>query len=179
MRILILGGDGYLGWPTAMHLSANDHQIFLADNYIRRNLMESLNVEPLYSVPSLGERARIWKEVSGLDINTYVGDLNNWDFISRIVSEVKPDTIIHYAEQPSAPYSMLNREAAKLTLENNIGVTANVIFAVNELCPDTHIIKIGTMGEYGTPNIDIEEGIINTINWYLENLNKISKILDK
>jgi len=160
MRVLILGGDGYLGWPTAMHLSAQGHEVAVVDNYLRRNLMRNEDVEPLYEVPNLHERVRRWKDVSGKDIEVYIGDLNSWDFISHVFKEANPEAIVHYAEQPSAPYSMLNRNAATLTLNNNIGVTANVIFSVREFCPDAHIIKLGTMGEYGTPNIDIEEGWI-------------------
>ena len=160
MRTLILGGDGYLGWPTAMHLSAMGHEVAVADNYLRRNLMREEDVEPLYHVPNLHERLRIWKEHTGKEIVAYVGDLNQWDFIARIFKEFQPETIIHYAEQPSAPYSMLRREAATLTISNNLFVTANVIFAAREFCHDAHIIKLGTMGEYGTPNIDIEEGWI-------------------
>lgn len=158
MRVLILGGDGYLGWPTAMHLSANGHEIAVVDNYLRRNLMRDEDVEPLYSVPNLLDRINIWKKRTGKNIVSFIGDLNQWDVISRIFRDFQPEAVIHYAEQPSAPYSMLRREAATLTLNNNIGVTANLIFAVREFCPNAHIIKLGTMGEYGTPNIDIEEG---------------------
>jgi len=161
MRVLILGGDGYLGWPTAMHLSAQGHEVAVADNYLRRNLMRDEDVEPLYPVLNLQERVRAWKAHSTKDIECYIGDLNEWTFISKIFLEFQPEAIVHYAEQPSAPYSMLRREAATLTINNNLGVTANVIFAVKEYCPDSHIIKLGTMGEYGTPNIDIEEGWID------------------
>lgn len=158
MRVLILGGDGYLGWPTAMHLSAQGHEVAIVDNYLRRDLMRNEDVGPLYEVPTMHERIRLWNHHSGFEIKCHVGDLNNWDFISDVFSEFHPDTVIHYAEQPSAPYSMLRRESATLTLNNNLGATANVIFAVKEYCPDAHIIKLGTMGEYGTPDIDIEEG---------------------
>lgn len=161
MRVLILGGDGYLGWPTAMHLSAQGHKVAVADNYLRRNLMRDEDVEPLYDLPNLYERIRAWKEHSGQDMAVYIGDLNQWDFIARIFKEFQPEAIVHYAEQPSAPYSMLRREAATLTINNNLGVTANAIFAMREFCPDAHIVKLGTMGEYGTPNIDIEEGWID------------------
>jgi len=160
MRILILGGDGYLGWPTAMHLSAHDHEVAVADNYLRRQLMREEDVDPLCDVPNLHERVRCWKDATGKEMALYVGDLNQWDFISRIFREFQPEAIVHYAEQPSAPYSMLRREAATLTINNTLGVTANVIFAVREFCPDAHIVKLGTMGEYGTPKIDIEEGWI-------------------
>lgn len=158
MRVLVLGGDGYLGWPTAMHLSACGHEVAIADNYLRRNISRENDVEFLYSVPNLHERVRRWEEVSGKAIDVFIGDLNDWDFVADLFGSVEPEAVVHYAEQPSAPYSMMNRRSATLTIKNNIGVTANVIFAVREFCPEAHIVKLGTMGEYGTPNIDIEEG---------------------
>ena len=158
MRVLVLGGDGYLGWPTAMHLSTHGHEVAVADNYLRRRLCREQNVDFLYEVPDLKERAAIWQAVSGHKITTYIGDLNEWNFVAEVFENYGPQAIVHYAEQPSAPYSMLNRQAATLTLRNNLAVTANVIFAVREFCPDAHIVKLGTMGEYGTPDIDIEEG---------------------
>ncbi len=161
MRVLILGGDGYLGWPTAMHLSKYGHEIVVVDNYLRRNLCVKEDVEPLFQVPNLNERSKIWQDASGFQISTVIGDLTEWDVISNIFKQNRPDVVIHYAEQPSAPFSMLNRQSATLTINNNLSVTANVIFAIREFCPNAHLIKIGTMGEYGTPNIDIEEGWIS------------------
>ena len=158
MRILILGGDGYLGWPTAMHLSAKGHDVALADNYLRRRLCREVNVKPLFEVPELETRCAIWEGITGFKIPFYIGDLAQWEFIEQVFKEFIPEAIVHYAEQPAAPYSMLNRPAATLTLRNNLLVTANVIFAVREFCPEAHIVKLGTMGEYGTPDIDIEEG---------------------
>jgi len=158
MRILILGGDGYLGWPTAMHFSARGHEVAVVDNYLRRNLARETDMETLYPTPNLNERAAIWQRHSGKEIATFIGDLCDWSFINTVFEVFRPDTIVHYAEQPSAPYSMLNADAARLTLSNNIGVTGNVVLAMKAHCPDAHLIKLGTMGEYGTPNIDIEEG---------------------
>ncbi|WP_394155575.1 NAD-dependent epimerase/dehydratase family protein [Loktanella salsilacus] len=158
MKILILGGDGYIGWPTAMKLSAAGHDVTVADNYMRRNIMRDTDCEALFAVPNLHGRAARWKEVSGHTVEVRVGDLNSWDFIDQLFADTMPDTIIHYAEQPSAPYSMLDRRAADLTLRNNLGVTFNTIQAMNAHVPDAHLVKLGTMGEYGTPNIDIEEG---------------------
>lgn len=160
MRVLILGGDGYLGWPTAMHLSSRGHDVAVVDNYLRRRLAQEEDVEPLHDVPNLHERIRLWKFIFGQEIGLYIGDLMEWSFVVHLFDDFCPEAIVHYAEQPSAPYSMLNRKAATLTIHNNIGVTANVIFAVRKFCPEAHIIKLGTMGEYGTPNIDIEEGWI-------------------
>jgi UDP-sulfoquinovose synthase len=158
LRILILGGDGYLGWPTAMHLSSRGHTVAVVDNYLRRSLSRELDVEPLFSVPNLHDRARLWAERSGTSVEVFVGDLQQWEVMADAFRRFTPDAVIHYAEQPSAPYSMLDRQAATLTLHNNLLVTANVIFAIRELAPEAHLIKLGTMGEYGTPNIDIEEG---------------------
>jgi UDP-sulfoquinovose synthase len=161
MRILILGGDGYLGWPTAMHLSANGHEVAVVDNYLRRNICREENVEPLFPVPNLHERIALWESVSGHTMDVFIGDLTVWDFVEEVFRAFSPEGVVHYAEQPAAPYSMLNRRAAALTIHNNLVTTANVIFAVKEFCPQSQIVKIGTMGEYGTPNIDIEEGWID------------------
>ena len=159
MRVLIFGGDGYLGWPTAMHLSAGGFEVAVADSYLRRRLCEEVNAIPLFEVPDLQERTTAWQAASGFNIKVFIGDLNEWEFVETIFRTFTPDAVIHYAEQPSAPYSMFNRRAAELTLKNNLGVTLNLIFAVRKFCPNTHIVKLGTMGEYGTPDIDIEEGL--------------------
>lgn len=161
MRILILGGDGYLGWPTAMNLSSLGHDVTVVDNYLRRNICREEDVEALFSVPNLIERAQIWEKQSGHTVKVCIGDLADWSFVAEVFKASTPDVIVHYAEQPSAPYSMLNRSAASTTISNNLMVTANTIFAVKEFVPDAHIVKLGTMGEYGTPNIDIEEGWID------------------
>ena len=161
MRVLILGGDGYLGWPTAMHLSAQGHDVMAVDNYLRRHVAEEEDVPPLHPVPNLHERCRLWEAESGHQVTPRIGDLNDWTFVESVFSEARPAAVIHYAEQPSAPYSMLSRRAADLTLHNNLGVTFNIIQAVRQFAPDAHVIKLGTMGEYGTPNIDIEEGWID------------------
>ena len=161
MKILILGADGYLGWPTSIHLSAHGHEVMAVDNYLRRNLSREQNSDPLFDVPNLHRRAELWHQKTGKHIAIRIGDLCDWDFVSTIFQEFKPDALIHYAEQPSAPYSMKDRTTATLTFNNNLGVTFNVIQAVHEFVPDCHIVKLGTMGEYGTPNIDIEEGWLN------------------
>ena len=158
MKVLILGGDGYLGWPTAMHLTKLGHEVAVVDNYLRRNLCREENVEPLFEVLNLHTRVDIWRSISGRDTQVFIGDLTDWSFVTEVFKAFTADAIVHYAEQPAAPYSMLNRRAGALTLQNNLMVTANLIFAVKEFCPTAHIVKLGTMGEYGTPDIDIEEG---------------------
>lgn len=160
MRILILGGDGYLGWPTAMHFSQAGHDVTVVDNFGKRKIELEEGVEPLFSIPTLQRRVRLWKEVTGLDMTLRVGDLTNHRFAYRILRDSKPDAIIHYAEQPSAPYSMQGRPNAVFTQHNNVIGTLNLLFGIQRECPEAHLVKLGTMGEYGTPNIDIEEGYI-------------------
>ncbi|MDN5869888.1 MAG: NAD-dependent epimerase/dehydratase family protein [Nitrococcus sp.] len=160
MRVLILGGDGYLGWPTAMNLAAAGHECCVVDNYLRRRIAEATNSEALLVAPSLTERARVFAAVSGHEIAVRIGDLNDSDVMFSIVREFMPNAIIHYAEQPSAPYSMRGFREARETLRNNLDVTFNCIWAVKDIVSDCHIVKLGTMGEYGTPDIDIEEGWI-------------------
>lgn len=170
-RLLILGGDGYLGWPTAMYFSARGYDVTVVDNYFRRNACIELDVGMLYPIPTLIERARLWHELTGREIKVAIGDLTDPAlmrslFDGRVVYSWAvdhrfsgiPETVVHYAEQPSAPYSLINHKYADFTLTNNLRVTNNLMFAVRDFSPDTHIIKLGTMGEYGTPNIDIEEG---------------------
>jgi UDP-sulfoquinovose synthase len=158
MRILILGGDGYLGWPTAMHLSHQGHEVAVVDNYFRRRACTNLKCEPLWATPDLHRRAELWKRLGGSQVEVFIGDVCDYQFLHRVFQEFEPAAVVHYAEQPSAPYSMMGREAATFTLTNNLISTCNLVHAVAEFNADCHIIKLGTMGEYGTPNIDIEEG---------------------
>lgn len=160
MRILVLGGDGYLGWPTAVHFAAQGHTVLAVDNYLRREIAAQTDSEPLLEAPSLPERARLVRHRQGLELDVEIADLAELATVRRIFENFEPDTIIHYAEQPSAPYSLMSPEASSLTLNNNLNVTLNVLLAMVEAAPSAHLVKLGTMGEYGTPNIDIEEGWI-------------------
>ncbi len=161
MRILILGGDGYLGWATAMYLSRRGHEIHTVDNYLRRRMHEENGTDSLTPIlESLPARARAWKEVTGLEIGVTEGDLTDWELVQRVFEEFQPEAIVHYGEMPSAPYSMIDRDHAVFTQTNNVVNTLNVLFAMAEITPEAHLVKLGTMGEYGTPNIDIEEGFI-------------------
>lgn len=170
-HILILGGDGYLGWPTAMHFSARGYDVTVVDNYFRKKASKELDVDFLYPVSDLTERASAWYEKTGKEIKVVIADLRepevmrdlfngNVKYIWSVNSKFTgiPDTVIHYAEQPSAPYSMVDYKYADLTLMNNLQVTNNLMWSVRDYSRETHIIKLGTMGEYGTPDIDIEEG---------------------
>jgi UDP-sulfoquinovose synthase len=161
MRILILGGDGYLGWPTAMYFSKRGHEVHALDNYLRRRAHAEAGTDSLTPIlPSLADRARVWKEITGLDIAVTEGDLLEWPVVERVFEEFHPEAIVHYGELPSAPYSMKDRHHSVFTQENNVLGTLNVLWAMAELAPEAHLVKLGTMGEYGTPNIDIEEGFI-------------------
>ena len=161
MRILILGGDGYLGWPTSMHFSSRGHEVHVIDNYLRREAHREAGTDSLTPIAAgLPERVAAWKEVTGLDIGVTEGDLTDWDVIEALFREFEPEAVVHYGEIPSAPYSMIDRDHAVFTQTNNVVNTLNVLYAMREIAPDAHLVKLGTMGEYGTPNIDIEEGYI-------------------
>jgi UDP-sulfoquinovose synthase len=170
-HVLILGGDGYLGWPTAMYFSSRGYQVTVVDNYFRRNACTELDTGMLYPVPTLVERAKIWYEKTGKEIKAVITDLAQPEEMRKLFNGcVKyawaqnnsytgiPETVVHYAEQPSAPYSLMDYQHADISLVNNLRVTNNLLWSVRDFARDIHIIKLGTMGEYGTPNIDIEEG---------------------
>lgn len=158
MRILILGGDGYLGWPTAMAFAAKGHDVCAVDNYLRRLIALQTDSEALFPTPNLEERAAIFHAVSGKQIRVVIADCTDMRAMEDVFRSFEPEVVVHYAEQPSAPYSMRGFEEARLTLDNNLRATFNLVWCVIRHAPECHIIKLGTMGEYGTPNIDIEEG---------------------
>ena len=158
VRILVLGGDGYLGWPTALHLSDRGHDVAVVDNFARRGYDEEMGVQSLVPIESLDVRLATWTEVSGKRILPYVGDMVDAQFVLHTLRDFRPNAVVHFAEQRSAPYSMIDREHAVYTQHNNVEGTLNLLFAIGEVDPDIHLVKLGTMGEYGTPNIDIEEG---------------------
>ena len=160
MRIMVLGGDGYLGWPTAMYFSRREHDVLVVDNFARRGADEEYGSDSLIPIRTLDQRLSAWREATGREIQSAVGDLTEFDFISDQIWRFQPDTIVHYGEQRSAPYSMIDRKHAVYTQINNVSGTLNILYALAERLPDCHLVKLGTMGEYGTPNIDIEEGFI-------------------
>jgi UDP-sulfoquinovose synthase len=161
MRILIMGGDGYLGWPTAMYFSIRGHEVHTVDNYLRRRAHQEAGTDSLTPLPeSLPARAEAWRQVTGYRIGVTEGDITEWPVVETLFRDFEPEAIIHYGEMPSAPYSMISRDHAVYTQYNNVINTLNVLFAMRDLAPDSHLVKLGTMGEYGTPNIDIEEGFI-------------------
>src|SRR5579863_295870 len=160
MRIAVLGGDGYCGWATALHLSNRGHSVAIVDNFIRRQWDFELGVQTLTPIRPLSDRLKIWQELTGKQIDLFVGDVMDYDFLSTTIKAIEPEAVVHFAEQRAAPYSMIDRKHAVFTQVNNVVGTLNLLFALREFQPDCHLIKLGTMGEYGTPNIDIEEGYI-------------------
>jgi len=165
MRILVLGGDGYLGWPTAMRFSSRGHDVHVVDNYLRRSAHREAGTDSLTPIaPDLPARVAAWQEVTGRTITVTEGDLNDWETVERVFRDAQPEAVVHYGEMPSAPYSMKDRSHAVFTQTNNVVGTLNVLWAIRDLAPDCHLVKLGTMGEYGTPNIDIEEGYIQIVH---------------
>jgi UDP-sulfoquinovose synthase len=160
VKITVLGGDGYCGWATALYLSSKGHTVSVVDNFARRQWDRDLGVETLTPIRTLSERLSVWQSTTGLSIDLFVGDVADYEFLAETIKKVKPEVVIHFAEQRSAPYSMIDREHAVSTQVNNVVGTLNLLFALKEFQPDCHLVKLGTMGEYGTPNIDIEEGYI-------------------
>ena len=160
MKIAVLGGDGYCGWPTALYLSARGHSIAIVDSFVRRQQDHELGAESLTPIRPLTDRLRRWRELKGQEIELFVGDVTDYDFLSQAIRTFRPDAVVHFAQQRSAPYSMIDRKHAVFTQVNNVVGTLNLLFALREYQPNCHLVKLGTMGEYGTPNIDIEEGYI-------------------
>lgn len=170
-NLLILGGDGYLGWSSALFFSKRGYNVTVVDNYFRRDVSKkNKSIASLYKLPNLIDRVKLWFKLTGKEIKVVEGDLVNFNFTKSLFQKNckfswkksneynLPATVIHFAEQPSAPFSMMDPNNSNFTLVNNIISTNNLANAINQHSPKTHIIKLGTMGEYGTPNINIEEG---------------------
>jgi UDP-sulfoquinovose synthase len=160
MKIAVLGGDGYCGWATALYLSRRGHDVAIVDNFARRLWDHELGAQTLTPIRPLNERLSVWQQLTGRVIESFVGDITDYDFVESVIKTFGPEAIVHFAEQRSAPYSMIDRKHAVFTQIGNVTGTLNVLYAIRELAPDCHLVKLGTMGEYGTPNIDIEEGYI-------------------
>ncbi len=160
MKVLVIGGDGYCGWATALHLSNRGYEVGILDNLVRRHWDAQLGVDTLTPIASIHHRVQHWQNLTGKKIELFVGDITDYDFLSKALRQFAPEAIVHFGEQRSAPYSMIDREHAVLTQVNNVVGTLNILYAMKEDFPDCHLVKLGTMGEYGTPNIDIEEGYI-------------------
>jgi len=160
MRVLVLGGDGYLGWAQAMYLSQQGFEVAVCDNMARRKFDMDEGFDSLTPIQSLHQRVNRWQDVTGKEIQLYVGSTVDYGFVSRMFQEFQPEAVVHFAEQRAAPFSMIDREHAVYTQHNNVIGTLNILYAIKEFTPNCHLVKLGTMGEYGTPNIDIEEGFL-------------------
>ncbi|MFW6296680.1 MAG: NAD-dependent epimerase/dehydratase family protein, partial [Halothece sp.] len=160
MKVLVIGGDGYCGWATALYLSNKGYEVGILDNLSRRHWDAKLGADTLTPIAPIHKRVQRWHELTGKTIDLYIGDITDYSFVSKALREFEPQTIVHFGEQRSAPYSMIDRDHAVFTHVNNVVGTLNILYAMKEDFPDAHLVKLGTMGEYGTPNIDIEEGYI-------------------
>jgi UDP-sulfoquinovose synthase len=160
MKVLVIGGDGYCGWATALYLSNRGYEVGILDNMVRRHWDMELCVETLTPIAPIQSRIQRWKDLTGKHIDLFVGDITNYEFLSQAMHQFEPEAVVHFGEQRSAPFSMIDREHAVLTQVNNVVGTLNLLYVMRESFPDCHLVKLGTMGEYGTPNIDIEEGYI-------------------
>ncbi|HSY03657.1 MAG TPA: NAD-dependent epimerase/dehydratase family protein [Acidobacteriaceae bacterium] len=160
MKVLVVGGDGYCGWATALYLSEKGYDVAIVDSLIRRHWDLSLGVDTLTPIAPIRHRVDRWNELTGKKIDLYVGDICDYPFVQKFFREFEPEAILHFGEQRSAPFSMIDREHAVMTQVTNVVGNLNLLFAIKEFNKDIHLVKLGTMGEYGQPNIDIEEGYI-------------------
>ncbi|MEH2467210.1 NAD-dependent epimerase/dehydratase family protein [Nostoc sp.] len=160
MKVLVIGGDGYCGWATALYLSNRGYEVGILDSLVRRHWDNELGVETLTPIALIQQRLQHWQDLTGKSIDLFIGDITNYEFLNKALHEFQPNALVHFGEQRSAPFSMIDREHAVLTQVNNVVGTLNLLYAMREDFPDCHLVKLGTMGEYGTPNIDIEEGYI-------------------
>ncbi|MEH2435129.1 MAG: NAD-dependent epimerase/dehydratase family protein [Nostoc sp.] len=160
MKVLVIGGDGYCGWATALYLSNRGYEVGILDSLVRRHWDNELGVETLTPIALIQQRLQRWQDLTGKSIDLFIGDITNYEFLHKTLQQFQPNALVHFGEQRSAPFSMIDREHAVVTQVNNVVGTLNLLYAMREDFPECHLVKLGTMGEYGTPNIDIEEGYI-------------------
>ncbi len=163
MKVIVLGGDGFCGWPSALHLSKNGHNVVIVDNLVRRNIDNELEVSSLTPIKPLSERIRVWKEVSGNQIEYYRFDVAlHYHRLLTLFKDYQPDAVVHFAEQRAAPYSMKSSWHKRYTVSNNLNATNNVLAAIVESQQNIHVIHLGTMGVYGygTAGMKIPEGYL-------------------
>ncbi len=158
MRVFIAGMDGYLGWALAQYLTARGHEVGGADLVLRREWVQEMGSWSATPIADMDTRLKAFEETFGSQPAFWEGDLRDYGFVERIFKEFQPEAIVHFGEMPSAPYSMQSIEHAAFTMDNNIIGTLNMLFAMRDIVPEAHLVKLGTMGEYGTPNVDIPEG---------------------
>lgn len=165
MRVVVLGGDGFCGWPTSLHLSQHGHEVTIVDNFARRAADEELGITSLTPISPLKERLAAWKEVSGNTIGFIELDIaKDYEGLLALLKDIKPDTVVHFAEQRAAPYSMKSPRHKRYTVDNNVNATHNLLCAMVEAAPDAHLVHLGTMGVYGygaAGKLKIPEGYIS------------------
>jgi len=158
MRVFIAGVDGYLGWSLAMYLTARGHEVAGLDNYMRRDWVAEVGSQSATPIRRMTERLQAFRDRFGTNLDFRRGDIRDYNFVWNLFRTFRPEAIVHFAEMPSAPYSMMDVQHAVFTQTNNITGTLNILHAMRDVCPEAHLVKLGTMGEYGTPNVDIPEG---------------------
>jgi UDP-sulfoquinovose synthase len=161
MRVLIAGIDGYLGWALAQYLTHRGHKVGGVDAFFRRRWVNEMGSQSAIPIAPMERRLEAFSEHFGHRPYFREGDLTDWDFVSEVFRAFRPDAVVHLGENPSAPYSMVDVHHATWVQQNNIVGTLNILYALREFTPDAHLVKLGTMGEYGTPNIDIPEGFFD------------------
>ncbi|NDJ60150.1 MAG: NAD-dependent epimerase/dehydratase family protein [Chloroflexi bacterium] len=158
MRVFIAGIDGYLGWPLAQYLTARGHEVAGIDKLLRRRWVEEVGSHSAIPVYAVYERLHAFRERFGTPLTFHEGDLLDYALLCDVLAAFQPDAVVHLAEMPSAPYSMIDQAHAAFTQHNNVIGSLNMLWAMKAVCPQAHLVKLGTMGEYGTPNVDIPEG---------------------
>jgi UDP-sulfoquinovose synthase len=161
MKVLVTGIDGYSGWPLALHLLSRGHEVVGIDNFVTRKRVKEVGSWSATPIPTFARRQAAVKELLGKELRFYRGDLQNYAFVLDTLQKERPDSIVHLAEQRSAPYSMIDVHHAVATQVENLTGTLHILYAMKETCPEAHLVKMGTMGEYGTPNTDIPEGFFD------------------
>lgn len=163
MRVIVFGGDGFCGWPTALHLSNLGHEVVIVDNLSRRNIDNELETNSLTPIAPMSTRIQVWKELSGKEITFYNFDIaKEYDRLLRLLEGYKPHAVVHFAEQRAAPYSMKSERQKRYTVDNNLNATHNVLCAIVDSGLDVHVVHLGTMGVYGygTAGMKIPEGYL-------------------
>jgi len=158
MNVMVMGMDGYLGWALSMYLKGRGHDVSGVDNMSRRRNVHEIGSWSATPIKPMKERLEAYKKATGNELRFYEGDLQEPSFTDLVIAKEKPDCIVHFGELPSAPYSMIDVNHCNYTQMNNIVGTNNIMFAMKNHVPECHLLKLGTMGEYGTPNVDIPEG---------------------
>lgn len=158
MKIFIAGIDGYLGWALAQYMTAQGHEVAGADKLMRREWVAEVDSTSGIPIASHEDRLQAFESQFGKKLDFRVGDLTDFDFVKGFFEDFRPDAIVHLAQMPSAPYSMMDVKHAVWTHTNNVSNNLNILYAMKEVVPEAHLVKLGTMGEYGQPNVDIPEG---------------------